>query len=530
METDMARKANLKRERGSRQGVAEGALKVLILGGEEALIKSADILDSLESMGFNLAPAKIVRVDTATTQDRPGNAPGCGVSEDYGQLIHQDPPDLIILTTHDHLLRKSLGNMVPPHTRILESFAVDVLHALKSVSGQLGYCKSRLESVEVIKEVLMAGTEVSIMVVDEDYKVLDINRAILDRTEMSREECLGRGCHWVLYRQMQPCYLKGKKCEVRDVLRTGHSTHTVREDTRRDGSKRYFTVSGYPLKGEEMGKKSVLIVWKDVTKGMTSVLDRQADTIRRDFLHFVHQDKMVALGKLAAAAVHEINNPIQGILVFSKMMRAVLDGGELTHDDAENFCRYLDLIADESARCGKIVRNLLSFSRQTDMEKSYFDIRAVMDEIFLLMGNRMELQNIALKSSIPDNLPPVFGDRNQIKQAILNLVLNAVEAMPDGGRLKVVTEVEPGDSHVTIRVSDTGSGVPKKMQKSIFEPFVTTKKDGKGVGLGLSVVYGVIAQHAGVIDVESGQGKGTTFTVKLPISSEPESASESCGS
>jgi len=429
----MARKDSLKRDGNARQGEAPGALKVLILGGQEALTKSADILDSLESMGFHLAPARIVRVDTQTPRNRRAGPRGGKVLDDYSELISQDPPDLIILTTHDHLLRKSLGNTVPPHTRILESFAVDVLHALKSVSGQLGTCRNRLESVEVIKEVLMAGTEVSIMVVDEDYKVLDINRAILDRTEMSRDECLGRGCHWVLYRQMQPCYLKGRKCEVREVLRTGHSTHAVREDIRRDGTKRYFTVSGYPMKGEDLGTKSVLIVWKDVTKGMTSVLDRQADSIRRDFLHFVHQDKMVALGKLAAAAVHEINNPIQGILVFSKIMRAVLDGGELTRDDADNFCRYLDLIAAESARCGKIVRNLLSFSRQNDLEKTYFDFGAVMDEILLLMGNRIELQNIVLENSISENLPPVFGDRNQIKQALLNLILNAVEAMPDGG-------------------------------------------------------------------------------------------------
>lgn len=525
----MARKDSLKRDEDARQGVGPDALKVLILGGEEALTKSADILDSLESMGFHLAPAKVVRVDEEATHKHVARA-GKRTTEDYVKLIHQDPPDLIILTTHDHLLRKSLSNTVPPHTRILESFAVDVLHALKSVSGQLGTCRNRLESVEVIKEVLMAGTEVSIMVVDEDYKVLDINRAILDRTEMSRDECLGRGCHWVIHRQMQPCSLKGHKCEVRDVLRTGHSTHTVREDIRRDGTKRYFTVSGYPLKADDLGKKSVLIVWKDVTKGMTSVLDRQAATIRKDFLHFVHQDKMVALGKLAAAAVHEINNPIQGILVFSKIMRAVLEGGELAPGDAENFCRYLDLIATESARCGKIVRNLLSFSRQTDLERSYFDIAAVIDEVFLLMGNRMELQNIKLGTSIAPALPPVFGDRNQIKQALLNLVLNAVEAMAEGGSLRVAVSVDMDGHDVIIRVSDTGSGVPKKMQKSIFEPFVTTKKDGKGVGLGLSVVYGVIAQHGGVIDVDSAEGKGTTFTVKLPVSSEPESAGGSCGS
>jgi len=239
---------------------------------------------------------------------------------------------------------------------------------------------------------------------------------------------------------------------------------------------------------------------------------------------------MVALGKLAAAAVHEINNPIQGILVFAKMMRGALDGDSLSPDQIEKFRKYLDLIATESARCGQILRNLLSFSRQNGLEAAYFDLRAVLEEIFLLMGNRMELQNIGLEEKVPDELPPVFGDRNQIKQAILNLVLNAVEAMQDGGRLIVTAEIGPDEDQVTICVSDTGPGVPKKMRKSIFEPFITTKKDGKGVGLGLSVVYGVIAQHGGTIDVDSEEGKGSTFTIRLPVCKEPTAVGDSCGS
>jgi len=514
----------------ARTDVAPGALKVLIMGGEEALTKSEDILDSLKSMGFELAPVGVLRLDLDGLAGEGERGSGLEALGDYVQAIEQDPPDLLIVTSKDHLLRQTLVNLVPPQTRILGSFAVDVLQALKSVSGQLGTCRNRLQSVEVIKEVLMAGSEVSIMVVDEDYKVQEINRAILDRTGMSQEGCLGRGCHWVIHRQMQPCYLKGYKCEVREVLRTGRSTHAVREDVRKDGSKRYFTVSAYPLKEDESGRKSVIIVWKDVTKGMAPMLDRQADTIRRDFLHFVHQDKMVALGKLAAAAVHEINNPIQGILVFAKMMRGALDGDSLSLDEIEKFRKYLELIATESARCGQILRNLLSYSRQNGLEAAYFDLRAVLEEIFLLMGNRIELQNIGLEQRIPDELPPVFGDRNQIKQAILNLVLNAVEAMQDGGRLAVTAEIGPDEDQVTICVSDTGPGVPKKMQKSIFEPFITTKKDGKGVGLGLSVVYGVIAQHGGTIDVDSEQGKGSTFTIKLPSCKEPTAVGDSCGS
>lgn len=501
-------------------------LKVLIIGGKEALEKSDDILDSLNTMGFDLDPLGIVYRKPEKLSQARRVRHDIPILEEYDSLIQEKKPDLIIVTSQDHELRKHLVTIIPPETRILGSFAVDVLRILKKVSAQLGTAQSKLQSVELVKEVLMAGSEVSIMVVDEDFKVLDINRAILDRTKMARKACLNRPCHWVIHRFMEPCHLKGMHCSVLEVVRTGRSTHSVREEIRTDGSQRYFTVSTYPLKQNEYGKKSVLIVWKDVTKGMTPVLDRQAHSIRKDFSFVVHQDKMVALGKLAAAAVHEINNPIQGILVFSKMMRSALEQETLSSEEMDRFKTYLDLIAGESARCGQILRNLLSFARQSDLEKSFFDLDMVLEEILLLTGNRMELQNIKLRKRVSRNLPPVFGDRNRIKQAILNLVLNSVEAMPDGGVLRVSASLYPDAEHMRIRVSDTGGGVPKKLHSTLFEPFVTTKADGKGVGLGLSVVYGVIAQHGGSVELESEEGKGASFILTFPISKQsPEEES-----
>ena len=143
-----------------------------------------------------------------------------------------------------------------------------------------------------------------------------------------------------------------------------------------------------------------------------------------------------------------------------------------------------------------------------------------MDEIILLTGNRMELQGISLCRDIDEKLPPLYGDRNQIKQAILNLVLNSVEAMPKGGIISIAADPDPDTHSVRITISDTGPGVPEELQSNIFEPFVTTKQDGKGVGLGLSVVYGIVTQHDGSIRLESEADKGATFILNLPAFSQ----------
>jgi two-component system NtrC family sensor kinase len=506
---------------------SEGPLNVLVIGGKEALGGTPEIMDSLAIMGFVPNLMGVVYWDRKRASPDEAPDPGIRVFDDYTKPISEKPPDLLVITCDDDRLRKRLTRILPPRTRILDSFALNAFQALKQCTGQLGKTQDKLQSVELIKEVLMAGSEISMKVIDEDFNLLEINNDILARSKMPRDECIGKPCHWVINRYLEPCHQKGSKCPVLEVLRTGNSSHHVREEIREDGTVGYFTVSAYPLTEDERGKKCVLVIWKDVTRVMTPLLDRQAKSIRKNFLHFLHQDKMVALGKLAAAAVHEINNPIQGILTFAKLMISSLNRDDISQEDLDKFRRYLELIASESSRCGQILRNLLSFARQGELEKDFFDVRALLEEIFLLMGNRMELQNIILKQEIASNLPPMYGDRGHIKQAVLNLILNAVEAMPNGGAISLSVKLSSDNQHITVSVGDTGGGVPTKVQSSIFEPFITTKEDGKGVGLGLSVVYGIVAQHEGFIEVESEEGRGATFVLTFPVVSKSRKPDDS---
>jgi two-component system, NtrC family, sensor kinase len=505
----------------------KGHLKVLVVGRPESDDHGSEILDSLLLMGYGciiIGAFENGLEELVRLRDEKAAASTLRLLR---KVVQADPPDLMILNSEDPILRQCLTEMVPPHTKILDSFALTIIRTLKEVAGQLDATKNRLESVELIKEVLMSGPEVSLMVVDEDFNILEISDSLLKRTKMARPDAIDRPCHWIIRKFMEPCGLRGQPCMVEEVLRTGRSVHNVREEIRADNTKRYYTISAYPMKEDDRGKRNVLIVWKDVTRGMTPVLDRQAQNIRENFDHVLRRDKMVALGKLASAAVHEINNPIQGILTFAKLMRKSLDEGTLSPGEEEQFKTYLDLIATESTRCGKILRNLLSFARQGELKKTTVNLSSLFDEIHLLMGHRMELQGIRFKRELEDDLPPIYGDRDQIKQGVLNLLLNAVEALPNGGAIGLVARLGREGSHVIIEISDTGAGIPKEMQANIFEPFYTTKDDGKGVGLGLSVVYGIIAQHGGVIEVESEENEGTTFILTLPVE---DGESEKAGS
>lgn len=509
-------KRNSRSKRRPEQAPAKESLKALIIGDTLDPRGIAEILDSLTPMGFHVNLACVVRPakkkPPKAIADRDFEFP---VYHDYEEIIREQPPDVVILTSQDRKLHKRLLQILPSHTQIMDPFALEAIQALRKVSGQLGTMQNKLRSVELVKEVLMAGSGVSILVIDEDFKVLDINNAILSRTKMSKNGCVGRACHWVIHRKIAPCDSVG--CPASQVFLTDRSTHVVREEKKEDRSSRYFTVSAYPLGEDERGKKCVLMVWKDVTRGFEPVLDRQARTIKNDFSQILHHDKMVALGKLAAAAVHDINNPIQGILTFSKLMRSSLDSGNLSPDTIEKFRVYLDLIAAESSRCGDIMRSLLSFARLGTLEKSPVDLNSLLDEVLLLVGNRLELQSITFRRVLDQDLLPICGDRNQIKQALLNLMLNSVEAMPNGGEITVEASLQPDSDYMRIRISDTGIGIPKSIQTSVFEPFVTTKEFGKGTGLGLSVVYGIITQHAGAIELQRDRDEGATFVITLPV-------------
>jgi two-component system NtrC family sensor kinase len=183
----------------------------------------------------------------------------------------------------------------------------------------------------------------------------------------------------------------------------------------------------------------------------------------------------------------------------------------------------LTMIADETARCGNIVKNLLLFSREKVGDFKEIDLRGVVDQSLKLIDHHMMMHAIRVETSFGDQPVTVYCDGHQIEEALLALEINAVEAMPDGGIFRIAVSADDTHDTVQITVSDTGVGIPADVLPHIFEPFYTTKMDGKGTGLGLSVVYGIIERHGGRVMVQSIPGAGATFTLSLPRRGQPSS-------
>ena len=236
-----------------------------------------------------------------------------------------------------------------------------------------------------------------------------------------------------------------------------------------------------------------------------------------DQAQILHQDKMMSLGRLAASVVHEINNPLSGILNYSRLMIKILKKRELTPEWRDKFIQYLDLVEKESDRCSQIVSNLLSFSRKSPPSFAPVHLPDLLNRCIALSRHKLELQDINLTSHIQENIPPVEGDFNQLQQCVINLLFNAVDAMPEGGEVCIRGYVEPEKNQLVIAVEDTGTGITEKDLPHIFEPFYTTKREGYGVGLGLSTVYGIMEQHNGSVAAHARPGSGSTFFLKLPL-------------
>ncbi|HUU81314.1 MAG TPA: HAMP domain-containing sensor histidine kinase, partial [Acidobacteriota bacterium] len=209
--------------------------------------------------------------------------------------------------------------------------------------------------------------------------------------------------------------------------------------------------------------------------------------------------------------------PLAGILNYIRLMIKVLKRGALDQEYMEKFQRYLGLIESETSRCSKIVSNLLAFSRQSKLEFSEMDINELLQRCIMLSEHKLTLQNIRIQTLLDPKLPKLLGDFNQIQQCVINLIFNAADAMPEGGTLALVSALDANKRVVEIRVEDTGHGIPARDLPFIFDPFYTTKVEGKGLGLGLSTVYGIVDRHKGAISVESEVGKGSVFIIKLPL-------------
>jgi len=242
-------------------------------------------------------------------------------------------------------------------------------------------------------------------------------------------------------------------------------------------------------------------------------------------------DRLASLGQLAASVAHEINNPVSGVLNLSMLLQRIMGDGGIPPGREAEFRKYLGQISSETARVGRIVSDLLSFSRRSKPQRTAADLNKLIGTTVALVGHKLKLIEAKAVLDLEPDLPAVECDPSQMQQVVLNLVLNAAEAMQTkgGGTVAVRTRFLRRDETVELEVQDDGEGIPPEIIEKIFNPFFTTKADGKGVGLGLAVLYGIIKAHDGEVEVQSTPGVGTRFVVTLPLHSHDATAAQTTG-
>jgi two-component system NtrC family sensor kinase len=252
---------------------------------------------------------------------------------------------------------------------------------------------------------------------------------------------------------------------------------------------------------------------KDWSETLNLKVQQKTEELKNIYNQVNQIEKLASLGKLSATVAHELNNPLEGILTYSKLISKKLKSNN--NGDPAKLIEYLELISDESARCGKIVKDLLLFSHQEDDQFSIQLLTPIIDKCVTLINHHLEMNGIDLVKDYREEDLSIMCNPQKIQQALMSLLINAIEAMPHKGTITI--RVTKEESHAIIRIIDEGTGINEKDLPHIFEPFYSTKEASKGTGLGLAVVYGIIAHHTGNIVVEKTSEAGTTFKITLPF-------------
>ena len=313
------------------------------------------------------------------------------------------------------------------------------------------------------------------------------------------ETIVGRSCRALFHpdREHSP-----EQCPVEQAL-TGRSMQVSFTTTKGAGESRYFDVTATPIEDPNERTRALVFI-RDVTEKRLSELQ------------LVQAEKMSSIGMLAAGVAHEINNPLTSVAGYAEALQRRFRDEPGLDDDPRfgDFRKYLEVIMREAYRCKGIIDCLLSFSRKSEGSVGLVGLNQILQEVLELVRHKSRNDQINIHEMLQQDLPMVRGDASGLRQVFLNLTLNAIQAINGPGTIEIETGAQNGV--VFASISDSGCGIAPSIMDQIWDPFFTTKDVGQGVGLGLAITYNIVKKHHGDINVESAQGKGTKFTVRLP--------------
>ena len=479
-------------------------------------------LELLEENGFPFLDIRLVGVcdiDPEAVGFKLAKEMGIYTTDNFTDLLAIKDLSFVIELTMSSEILLELLRLRPKGVGVLEHNVSKLLRHLFDMDQKLKSTEQQAEIDKVISDFLLQHTNERVLLIRPDFVIVDANESYLDAAPKSGNEVIGAHCYEVSHGLNSPCHISQPNlgCPLMETLQTGKSAQSIHEHIIKGGEVTYCDMVTYPVKDLHGEIKMVIEVWRDITEEVSSKLERRSAALKNDLNKLIQEDRMISLGKLVATSVHEINNPIQGLLTFSDLMQGILEEGEPGPDDLKKFQGYLSIMSEELERCGDIVSGLLSFSRESVTEFKDVDINEILEQVIRLTQHRMELQDIRLDTKLSPVPLITRGDVNQLQQCFLNLIFNAIEAMPGGGQLSLEARPDSSREDALITIQDTGLGIGKKNLDHIFDPFFTTKETGEGTGLGLSIVYGVVKAHGGSIKVDSQVGKGTIFSLSFPI-------------
>jgi two-component system NtrC family sensor kinase len=473
-------------------------MNIAVVGGGRRCKRLIEVIERHE---FQEITPKVVAVADLKT-DAPGIVKaknnGLFVTHDYNDFFKRDDIDLIIELTgnmdiyNDILSKKKKTVRAIANSTAQLFWEISRLSTLqKKTDQELRETRARYKSIlnELIQEdVIMIGF---------DFRILDVNDSMLKRLGLVRDEVIGRYCYEITHRQGQPCSGEKHPCPLIQTMETKKPFQTTHIHLDKDDREIYFSISTYPMleDGDVIG---AIEISRDITK------DIKAQKT------MMQQEKLASVGRLSAGVAHEINNPLTTILTTAMLIQEDLDPQDPNYQE-------LETITKEALRCRKIVTSLLDFARQSTPTRKSCDINDIVKESFTLTQKQAAFKDVTLNYEMDENVPRLFLDKGQIQQSIINLIINAIEATDAGGSIFISTAYKKYQDRVDITVSDTGQGIGENDLGKIFDPFFTTKAEGNG--LGLAITHGIIEQHNGTIDAFSKLGRGTIFTIKLPVES-----------
>lgn len=348
-------------------------------------------------------------------------------------------------------------------------------------------------------------------VIDNNYRIISANKSFAQQAGLPAQDIVGQPCYKISHHNDRPCYETGEKCPVKKTFESGLPQKSLHTHYNQDGTLRHIEIKTYAMKDETKHVHSVIQITNDLTE------QRKLENQLR------HAQKMEAVGHLAGGVAHDFNNILTAISGYGEILKYKMDTDDPLVDDVQQI-----LFAAE--RAVKLTKSLLAFSRKQMIHPKPTNFNRIVEDISQMMQRIIGEDIYLAVNKLTNRKPNIMADSSQIEHVLVNLATNARDAMPMGGLLAISTEIVEFDDdfikehgfgrlgyYVMASVKDTGEGMDIKTRDQIFEPFFTTKEVGKGTGLGLAMVYGIIKQHKGFINVLSEQGQGTDFRFYLPL-------------